>query len=481
MPTLQAGQTVSVQISEGEVYSVIPSGAAQVSSVGRSGNPLETPRTFSDARGFGPYLESGSLTIACVSGTLVYNRTSRNGIARIALMGDSIAAQNTDYASVKRANGPISWMLARLGQPWYLPRANNFAVGGTTCEVIRANQLPLVLSAHAASPMQRVFMSCGTNDTNTGRSLSAIKDDMAAMFDALLDAGITPVHHGILPRGNDGSLTNAKRQNMHLNEWLEWYAYTRGGLEFIDCSLAIANNASAFGNALTSLTDGTQLHPLDNGAFFMSEIMANYYRAKGIAPQIRFAANQADQYDATHNPWGVVFDSPNPLLQGGATAPTGMTCTGGTWACSTRTLSNGQTKPQINCTLAASTTHFIYDDAVATGGWDTENVREGDWLYGVCELELVNVTNLTSCALELVENNGVNTTTAADLSAGSGAIGATGSSLTLYTMTPPIQMRAYGGSGNASAFLRQRIINGSGETGTVRIKGFEMRKWIGEV
>jgi hypothetical protein len=177
----------------------------------------------------------------------------------------------------------------------------------------------------------------------------------------------------------------------------------------------------------------------------------------------------------------VVFDSPNPTLQGGTTAPTGMTCTGGTWACGTRTLSNGQTKPQITCDLAASTTHFIYDDALGTAGWDSENIREGDWLYGVCELELVNVTNLTSCALELVESNGVNTTTAADLGAGTGAIGATGASLTLYTMTPPIQMRPYGGSGNASAFLRQRIITGSGETGDVRIKGFEMRKWVGEV
>ncbi len=407
--------------------------------------------------------------------------STAGNLPRIGLMGDSIAEQTTNGASVKRAKGAVSWMLARLGQPWYLPNGNNFAVGGTTCDVIRANQLPLVLASHAANPMKRVFISCGTNDTNAGRSVSAIKEDMQAIFEGLLDAGIIPVHHGILPRGNDGALTNAKRQNMQLNEWMEWFAYTRGGLEFIDCSLAVANNASAFGNALTSLMDGSVLHPLDNGAFFMSEILANYYRAKGIAPAIRFAANQGDQYDATHNPLGVVFDSPNPTLQGGTTAPTGMTTSGGTWACGTRTLTNGQTKPQISCTLAASTTHFIYDDAVGTGAWDSENVREGDWLYGVCEFELVNATNLTSCALELVESNGVNATTAADLSPGSGAIGATGASLTLYTMTPPIQMRAYGGSGNASAFLRQRIINGSGETGTVRVKGFEMRKWVGEV
>jgi hypothetical protein len=158
-----------------------------------------------------------------------------------------------------------------------------------------------------------------------------------------------------------------------------------------------------------------------------------------------------------------------------------MTTSGGTWSCGTRTLSNGQTKPQITCTLAANTTHFIYDDALATGAWDSENIKSGDFVYGVCELELVNNINLTSCELTLVENNGVDTTTASDLTASSGAIGATGASLTLYTMTPPIQIRSYGGSGNASAFLRQRIISGAGETGSVRIKGFEMRKWVGEV
>lgn len=406
---------------------------------------------------------------------------SIGSMPRGCLIGDSIAAQTTDYGSVKRASGLLNWLQARLGQPWYLPIQNNFAVGGTTLNIVRTQQLPNVLQEHAQRPIQRAFMSGATNDTNTGRLIADIQYDFEAIFDTLLTAGVTPVHFGILPRGNDGAMTNAKRQNLRLNEWLEWYAYTRGGLEFIDCSLAVANNATAFGNALTTLMDGGVLHPLDNGAFFMSEIAANYYRAKGIAPGIRFAANQADQYEATHNPLGVVFDSPNPTLQGGTTAPTGMTTSGGTWACSTRTLSNGQTKPQINCSLAASTTHFISDDAVATAGWDTENIREGDWLYGVCELELVNVTSLTSCELTLVENNGVNQTTAADLSAGSGAIGATGSSLTLYTMTPPIQMRPYGGSGNASAFLRQRIITGAGETGTARIKGFEMRKWVGEV
>jgi len=437
------------------------------------GYPIPIDVTFSDA--------GGAVTQSPATGALSGVRSSPEAlIPRIALMGDSIAAQTTDYASKRNAAGAVSWMLARLGQPWYLPNSANFAVGGTSCDAIRANQLPLVLAANASRKISRVFMSCGTNDTNSGRTLSAIKDDLQAMFEALLNAGITPVHHGILPRGNDGAMTNAKRQNLHLNEWMAWYAYTRGGLEFIDCSVAVANNATAFGNAVTSMMDGSVLHPLDNGAYAMGAVLADYYSARGVSPGIRFAGSQADVYDATHNPWGVVFDNPNPTLQGGTTAPTNMTTSGGTWAMSTRTLAGGQTKPIASCTLAASTTHFLYGDALASGAWDTENIREGDWVYAKAEIELVNCANLKAVELRIAENNGPGAVTHGDLVEATGGLFNTGTSLTLRTMTPPVQIRPYGGSGSASVFARQQIVTGAGATGTAIIKAFELRKWQSE-
>lgn len=401
---------------------------------------------------------------------------------RIGLMGDSIMALTTNYASQRNASGAVSWMLARLGQPWYLPVANNFAVGGTTTDVMVSSQLPLVLASHASKPMSRVFISAGTNDPPAGNTLAQIKNNLTTIFDTLLSRGIIPVHHGILPRGADGADTNFKRMNRHLNEWMQWYAYTRGGLEFIDCGLDLADNSNASGNALAALTDGSQLHPLDPGGFLMGKRLADYYSARGIGKSIRFASTQADKYDATYNPTGVVFDNPNPLLQGGTTAPTDMTTSGGTWAVGTQTLPNGQTKPTVNCTLASDTTHYLYDDALATGAWDTENVREGDYVYAQCEIELINVVSLAAAELRLVENNGTSTVNASDLTQGSGSIGNVNSaSLTLYTQTPPILIRPYGGSSNASLFVQQRILTGAGETGSVKIKSFEMRKWVGEV
>lgn len=402
---------------------------------------------------------------------------------RIALLGDSIMGQTTDYGSKRNANGAVSWMLARLGQPWYLPTTHNFAVAGTTVDVMLANQLPALLSAHGGAPISRCFISAGTNDTNAGRPMSAIRDDLMRLFETLLDAGITPVHHGILPRGLDGAMTNAKRQNLQLNEWLQWYAYTAGGLEFIDCGLTVADNSSAFGNALAALTDGSRLHPLDNGAFFMGQRMASYYQAKGIAPAVRFASSQADQFDATNNPTGVIFDNPNPLLQGGTTAPTDMTTSGGTWSMVTQTLPNGQTKPMAQCTLAASTAHFLYDDALgpASAQWTGARIATGDLVYAVAEIELVNCVSIKAVELRLAENNGAGALTLGDLAEASGATFATGSSLTLFTMTPPVRVRAYAGSGQPSVFVQQRIVTGAGETGSARIKGFELRKWTPEV
>ena len=74
MATLQAGQTVSIQLAEGESYTVTPSGTAQVSTRGVSGSELSAPRTLTSAQTFGPYTEAGAISIACLSGTVDYTQ-----------------------------------------------------------------------------------------------------------------------------------------------------------------------------------------------------------------------------------------------------------------------------------------------------------------------------------------------------------------------------------------------------------------------
>ena len=65
MPTLTRGQSVTLQMSEGESWTVTPTGQAQISTRGVSGGPLQAPTTIATATTFGPYAESGTLDHLC--------------------------------------------------------------------------------------------------------------------------------------------------------------------------------------------------------------------------------------------------------------------------------------------------------------------------------------------------------------------------------------------------------------------------------
>jgi hypothetical protein len=471
-----AGRTITARHNGRGVYGPFPAGGMVLYAVsGACGYELSGDRV-SNLDGDG-----NTLSVDEVAAARAMIRAKKQ---RIGVMGDSIAAQNSDNASPAydyNDNGWLTWAMCRLGWPWYWPLANNFAVAGTTTALIIENQMPSVLAEHALRPISRMFISCGTNDSNNGTTLAKTKEDFFRLFGTLLDAGIIPVHIGVLPRGNDGAMTNAKRQNLAMNEWMRWYESTRGGLEFVDLGLAIANNATAFGNALTAFTDGSFLHPISPGAFHMGKVLADYYRVRGVSPGMHFATQQADQYDATYNPTGIIFESPNPLLQGGVSAPTGMTTSGGSWAVGTRTLDNGQTKPVVNCTLTTSATHYLYDDSTGTGAWASEGINVGDWVYGQCEMLMTSVVGLNSCSLQLNESDGTTTRQARCLDSSTAMGVTTDTPLTLYTQTPPIQIQPYSGSGNVSMFLRQNIGTSGSGSGTVSIRGFEVRKWVGEV
>ncbi len=107
MPTLQAGQTVSIQLAEGEVVSAVPTGAAQASTRGISGAPLQDPSTFYSARSFGPYAESGVLNLACLSRPLVYTQSGVDG-ARLVLPASGDTTGVADRVAIKNALSALS-------------------------------------------------------------------------------------------------------------------------------------------------------------------------------------------------------------------------------------------------------------------------------------------------------------------------------------------------------------------------------------
>lgn len=412
---------------------------------------------------------------------------------RWCVLGDSIAAQQTSNTSTTEyllAKGPIVRALMRLGFPATFKRAYNFATdGSTTADMLTAGgQLDTLLAAHAVTPFERCFISLGTNDTNGGVTIATILANLTTIFTRLKQAGIISVVWGVLPRGADVAMTNPKRNNLYITQWERELAVENPWVEFIDCGRGLEDNSTAFGNGVASMFyDSPPLHPSDLGAEIMGEAIYSYYSARGMQPQIRGVSSAADLYNATYNPMGVVFESPNPVmtgttgsLTGGATgqAPTGMTCNAGAWAKGTQTLTSGQTLPTAVCTLAASSTHYLYDDATASGAWVSEGPLPGDVIYGEAIVELAATVNVTQVILQLNESDGTTTIVyqCANQQSGSPVVQDVPGTKTIYMRTPDCTVRTWSGAGSASIFLRANCITTAGASGTFTVKSFAVRK-----
>lgn len=398
----------------------------------------------------------------------------------VAIAGDSIAQQNTTIVSGSynyNQRGEFVSAFSYLGWPWEFQPDDNFAVFGTTMDVIISTQIPTLLASHTTRRYSRCFCSFGTNDSNAGTSLAQMQAYATTIFTALRNNGIIPVHTGIRPRGNDVATTAAKQKNQSFNEWL-YYQSLAGNIEFIDTTATYADNSTAFGNILTTLAYDSVLHPNGRGAILAGRAIADYYVARGIVPQMKFATMQSDIFDRTNNINGVCFNIAgfaNPLMQGGTTAPTGMSTSGGTWSKAARALANGQSRSDPSCVMAASTLHYLYDDwAPGAGNWTASQLQSGDILEARAKVTIVSGVNVQYVQIRASIHDG----TTATLHYG----GFTDSSSipdgnhTFWLKSPRFTIPPYSGSGNVAMFARAECGTVGGGSGTFAVQGFEIRK-----
>ncbi|MEN6585112.1 MAG: SGNH/GDSL hydrolase family protein, partial [Sulfuricella sp.] len=400
-----------------------------------------------------------------------------------AVLGDSIAALCLTYSATASKYSANSWLNQaqfKLGFPWDIQAADNFAIAGTTSAVILSDQVPLFVASGVR--YERVFMSFGTNDFNAGETLANVISNAKQIFAAINNTGAIAVHIGVLPRGSGASMTTPKKKALGFNAWLARYATENAGIEYIPCGQALADNSTAFGNAITGFVDGSILHPIDPGAYWMGKIIYDFYINRGYsAPTLRFADSAADFYDATYNPGGILFTNPNPLLIGGTTAPTGMSTAGSnvTWSKGTNTLDNGQVEATAKATMAGVQNAYLYDDILATGAWDTENIAEGDDIYAQAIIKCTGLVSDTLPFLQVTENNGTGGGGVLQNAYCNDATSGTRPTIpdgTYYLRTPNITVRPYSGAGNASVFAKLNIVSTGAETGVIEILRFELRK-----
>ena len=77
-------------MSEGESWTVTPTGQAQISTRGVSGGPLQAPTTIATATTFGPYAESGTLTIFAMTGSATYTGSELSALVSALVSADGI-------------------------------------------------------------------------------------------------------------------------------------------------------------------------------------------------------------------------------------------------------------------------------------------------------------------------------------------------------------------------------------------------------
>ena len=389
---------------------------------------------------------------------------------KIALVGDSTCFQNSTAATFLM-QGPINWMLRELGYPVYYDPSDNYGIGGATTRTCIDIQLPNLVAGHAINNYQRCFISIGTNDT--ALSFSTRQAQTLELFNRIRDLGIIPVSVGIRPRGNDGADTTYKKSARAINQWI--YQQSLAGVcEYVDISEVYADTSTAFGNIVAALSDDS-LHPNPTGAHREGHALAVAYSGKLGPSTLRLATEQADVFDRVNNPYGVCLGSAsNPLLIGGTTAPTGMTSVGGTWSKVSRTLTNGQTRSDPQCVLAASTSHTLDQTWTATGAWGSTELHPGDVVECRAKITVTNGVNIRLLKLSIIENDGVTSRFVTDNS-DAGVAPLVDGTYTIYMKTPHITISPYAGTGNAFLNIQFRAQTVAAASGTVQVLALEAR------
>jgi lysophospholipase L1-like esterase len=324
---------------------------------------------------------------------------------RVALLGDSIAYGNSflsGNALKHYAKGYVNWASFLGRQRWIYDHADNFGVPGDNTNDVLA-RAPAALAATTAGT---VILDCLTNDGPNSVTLAQSKTNYRRMVDMVLAAGricvcVTPRPRDITASGL--TLTAAQlRDHLARRDYVLSLANPGGGVYVVDMWRYLADPASANGAMKTNFTyDG--LHPSVAGGYWAGLALAELFgigRSPGLFPFVDVLPGQnTDVWNASY-PRGCV--NSNPMMQGGATAATGYTVSGGSGVTATGakvSLAGGRTDIQqitLSGTASASADVFDFYQTLSAG-----NLTIGDVIEAYAEVEYDSIGGLTSHGLSI--------------------------------------------------------------------------------
>jgi hypothetical protein len=226
---------------------------------------------------------------------------------------------------------------------------------------------------------------------------------------------------------------------------------------------------------MLAATSNDYLHPNFWGAMLEGKLLADTVGDLLGVNTLKFATEQADSFDRVNNPYGITQAIPNPLLIGGTTAPSNMGSSGGTWSKTTFALANGQTRAAVQCVLAASTTHYLFQTWTASGDWTASQMKAGDVVEAYAKIKITDGVNIQRIVVYASESDGTTTRIAYGGTDGTTTANLPDGTYTLFRKSPKLTLAAYSGTGNRTVSMRVQVITSSGGSGTAVIEGFEMR------
>lgn len=349
---------------------------------------------------------------------------------RVAVLGDSISAQNTNYPAggiQNQGRGFWTWAQILSGQRFFYQPADNYGVASDTIALASA-RVPAVI----ASGAKVCIVEIGSNDVATGRTAAQIQADMTGLIlRPLMSAGVFPVVLTILPRS--GMTTSQNLVWGKANSWLRDLGVGRpdllaaSGLPYapllVDANDYLEDKASAVLSPLATYTrDGT--HPTGLGAYWIGKALSDALSAIFPARPTR-AVSPADVYDATNNPTGNMTTKGALIGTGGSnTVATGVTPTGSVatgWAAqrssgtSTATMTMSKESPRTDGPNSGERQIMTASSASGVSAFESYvlqlqtniTVTAGQQFYAECGFEVTgSPTGLIGCYLHLFTGGG---------------------------------------------------------------------------
>ena len=297
--------------------------------------------------------------------------------------------------------------------------------GETTTQCI--NRLPDILAA----PVDIVFVNIGTNDLVNSISASTTKANLQIIFDTLIQAGKFVVYSPDQARNywlplTGTAITNARHQLYDVKKWVYDYARLANSKNPNNSKRIIIADYEDFWVDATSSTGDPLAIMTSDGLHWSaaSAQIAGWRLAQQLAPLLginSFApaniVSQADGYDATYNPQGVLnFGWLMNATTGSPTAPLTGTRAGnwgfyrnsgsstGTMACSVETartdLLSGN-RQVLTLSVGGGTSTEQYVMGINSTAIASYNINVGDTIVAECDMWLSGHANVNRLSLQL--------------------------------------------------------------------------------